>query len=137
MWLSLPRIPFMPVHAMLEGGAALQTSGSEQIKDSTRTEILLDSLVRSLQVLSNSATRLYDAELLPATLQPLAESASSAGAWCCWQDRGTLWFYTAQLAAPETPHPESVGLRIASYNADGSTIETGIWMRTDGWHRLD
>ena len=115
----------------------MQTSGSEGIKDSTRAEILLDSLVRSRQVLSSSATRLYDAELLPATLQSLAESASSAGAWCCWQDRGNLWFYTAQLAAPETPPHASAVLQITRYNVAGLSIETGAWMRTGGWRRLE
>ena len=102
----------------------------------TRIDSLLDSLIRSFEILSPLAVRIFDAELLPCALERFVEENGSDGSWCCWQDRHQLWFYTVQMSPIQLLERGDPVLHVSRLDWDGEMLETGWWIRVERWRPL-
>ena len=97
---------------------------------------LMESLVKSLNVVPEDALPLYWNEL-PAAMQELAREARKAGrSSCCWMLPGLhVWLFIGEMSLPLSRERGAPVLQLWYYRETG-LIQTGHWFvdRRAHWH---
>ena len=114
----------------------METRKLRMLTESGRLEALLESLVRSLDFLPDSAERIEDPDILPAALKALALEAHDAKSWCAWRDGERLWFYAAEMSLGQSRERGKAVIRVTNYTPDGDIIESVWWARGEKWSQL-
>jgi hypothetical protein len=114
-------------------------SAMARMMQSSHIDRLLQSLVKSMQIVPDDADVVHDSRELPSSwLQNVVISASDAGhGWRCWMDcRLHVWLFVARLSLPLSRELGSPVLRVDFYRESGLS-ETANWGidRRSRWRR--
>lgn len=116
----------------------MDTSKILSFRHPSQAELLLESLLRSLNRLPRRARRVGDRSELPSALQKIAIRAKKQKlCWGAWSREDAVWFFTAEVTSVPSGELRRPALKISGYDAKGKLSECGVWvnMPSRGWRR--
>jgi len=119
-------------------GCAVDTSKILSFRHPSQAELLLESLLKSLDRLPRHARRVSDRSDLPSVLQRIAIRATKQKVrWSAWSRENAVWFFTAEVTLVPSGPARRPALKITGYNEKGKLTECGVWinMPQRGWRR--
>jgi hypothetical protein len=116
----------------------MDTSTIIAFRHSSQAELLLESLLRSLDKLPTHARRVDHRSDLPSSLQRIAiQSVKRRLRWGAWRINAALRLYTAEVISLSWHNVRRPALKVCGYDHKGALVESGVWINTQsrGWQR--
>lgn len=116
----------------------MDTSKILAFRHPSQAELLLESMLLSLDRFPGSARRVSDRGDLPSALQRIAiRSTRQKMRWGAWSKDDAIWFFTAEVTSVPSGKVRRPALKVSGYDAKGNLTECGVWVMAPkrGWQR--
>ena len=116
----------------------MDTSKILAFRHHPQAELLLESLLRSLDRMPAHARKVTDRSDLPSALQRIANQARRQNArWGAWSKDNAIWFFMAEVTSAPSGQVRRPALKISGYDEKGKLTECGVWVNIPprGWRR--
>jgi hypothetical protein len=116
----------------------MDTSKILAFRHPSQVELLLESLLKSLNRLPEHSHKVTERSDLPSVLQRIAIQAKKQKIrWGAWAKDNVIWFFTVEMTTAPLGLSRRPALKISRYNQKGKLTECGVWYNVPprGWQR--